>query len=162
MSYSSAKKVILSYMAIGISIQVMKEYYKRGSAGPLQETFSTTACLMILYICFGFGSCLFSFEIAHGVPQHMPISTTLNSTRNPFRIMLQFGSPGRLRFLVLQGDGDGGPPRADCGAAGRAGLHGLLRSYQWKKLARRIPHRNAWRATLAYDPLIRANGTRPS
>ena len=40
----------------------------------------------------------------------MSVGTTFDGARNPFRIMLQFRRPGRLRFLVLQGDGDGRPP----------------------------------------------------
>ena len=40
----------------------------------------------------------------------MPVGTTFDRARNPFRIMLQLRRPGRLGFLILQGDGDGGPP----------------------------------------------------
>ena len=53
---------------------------------------------------------LFSFEVGHWVPQHVPIRRPFDGSRNPFRIMLQLRRPGRLRVLILQSDGDGCPP----------------------------------------------------
>ena len=40
----------------------------------------------------------------------MSVGTTFYGSRYTFRIMLQLRRPGRFRFLVLQGDGDGRPP----------------------------------------------------
>ena len=40
----------------------------------------------------------------------MSVGGPFDGARNPFRIMLQFRRPGRLRVLILQGDGDGRPP----------------------------------------------------
>ena len=39
----------------------------------------------------------------------MSVGRPFDGPRDTFRIMLQLRRPGSFRFLILQGDGDGGP-----------------------------------------------------